>query len=88
MACGSERYTTHENQSGIEVLVVLLDVVRVVFSRLSLVHRVEIESSVVVLDGLEQCPKSILEAAFVQQHVVETMWDVERTTVDQSAAEG
>jgi hypothetical protein len=55
---------TYENQGGIEVLVVLLDVVRVILGRLPLVHRVEIETGVVVLDGLEEHSESILEAGF------------------------
>jgi len=63
---------TYEDQGGVEVLVVLLDVVRIILDRLLLVHRVEIETGVVVLDGLEECPESILEATFVQR-VVEGM---------------
>jgi len=46
----SERYTTYENQGSVEVLVILLDVVRVILGRFPLVHRVEIETGVVVLD--------------------------------------
>jgi len=80
--------TTYENQGGIEVLVILLDVVCIIVDRLLLVDRVEIEAGVVVLDGLEECPESILEAAIVQRHVVEAMLDIERTTLDRFAAEG
>ena len=58
----SERQTTHKNQGGIEILVVLLDIVGVVLGRLLLVHRVEVETSVVVLDGLEERSESILNA--------------------------
>jgi hypothetical protein len=62
--------TTHENQGGIEVFVVLLDIIGVVFCRLFLVNCVEIETSVIVLNGLEKRPKSILETALVQWCVV------------------
>jgi len=79
---------TYENQGGVEVLVVLLDVVCIILSCLLLVHRVEIEVGVVVLDGLEKRSESILEATFVQWHVVEAMWDTERTTLDRFVAEG
>ena len=65
--------TTYEDQGGVEVLVVLLDVVCIILDRLPLVHRVEIEAGVVVLDGLEECPESILEATFIQRYVVEAM---------------
>jgi len=47
---------THENQGGVEVLVVFLHVLGVVFHRLSLVHGVEVELGIVVLDGLEIRP--------------------------------
>ena len=42
---------THENQGGIEILVVFLHVFGIIFHRLSFVHGVEIELRVVVLDG-------------------------------------
>ena len=80
--------TTYEDQGGVEVLVVLLDVVCIIFGRLLLVHGVEIETSIVVLDGLEECPESILEATFVQRHGVAAMWDTKRTTLDRFVAEG
>jgi hypothetical protein len=57
------RWTTHEYQGGIEVLVVLLDVVRVVLGRLPLVHRVKVDAGIVGLDGLEERSESIVEAA-------------------------
>ena len=60
-----EWWTAHENQCCVEVLVVLLDVVRVVLGRLSLVYRVEIEARIVVLDGLEECSECILETMSV-----------------------
>ena len=46
---------THENQSGIEVFIVLLDVVHVVLRRLFLVYGVEIEAGIVVLDWEKKC---------------------------------
>ena len=58
---------THKNQSGVEVLVILLDIVRIVLHRLPLVHRVEVEARVVGLDGLEERSECILEATDVQQ---------------------
>jgi len=58
---------TYEDQRGVEVFVVLLDIVRVILGRLLLVHRIEIETGVVVLDRLEERPESILEAMFVQR---------------------
>ena len=53
---------THENQGGIEVLVVLLDIICIVLHCLPLVHRVEVEAVVVGLDGLEERFEGILEA--------------------------
>ena len=43
---------THENQGGIEILVVLVQVLGVILHSLSFIHRIEIELGVVVLDGL------------------------------------
>ena len=84
----SERRTTYKNQGGIEVLVVLLDIVGVVLGRLPLVHRVEVQTSVVVLDRLEECSESILETMDGKRDVVKTRWDIERTTLGQSVVEG
>ena len=53
MVNGSERHAAHGNQGDIEVLVLLPGVVGVVSCRLFLVHCVEIETSVIVLDELE-----------------------------------
>ena len=53
MMNSGERHATDQNQGGIEVLVVLPDVVGVVFCCLFLVHCVEIETSLIVPDGLE-----------------------------------
>jgi hypothetical protein len=58
---------THEYQGGIEILVVLLDVVRIVLGRLPLVHGVEVDAGIVGLDGLEESSKGILEAASGQR---------------------
>ena len=58
-----QRYPdTHEDQGGIEVLVVFLHVFGIVFHRLSFVHGVEIELGVVALDGLEVHPQGLLDA--------------------------
>ena len=54
---------TDKYQGGIEVLVVLLDVVRIILGRLPLVHRVEVEAGIICLDGLEEGSQSVLEAA-------------------------
>ena len=45
-----ERDIAYKNQGGVEVLVILLDVVGVILGRFPLVHGVEVETSVVVLD--------------------------------------
>jgi len=50
---GENQYRpTYEDQCGIEVVIVVLDVFRVVVCRFLLVHSVEIEAGVVVLYGL------------------------------------
>ena len=67
----SERQATYKNQGGIEVLVVLLDIVGVILGRLPLVHRVEVETGIVVLDGREECSESILETRKGKRGVVE-----------------
>ena len=43
MRHGEQNTETHENQGGVEILVVLLHVFGVIPHRLSVVHRVEIE---------------------------------------------
>ena len=45
--------------------------VGVVLGRLPLVHGVEVETSVVILDGLEESSESILEAVDGKRNVVE-----------------
>ena len=53
---------THEDQGGVEIVVILLHVLVIVLDRLSLVHCVEIEFGVLVFDGLEVHPQGILDA--------------------------
>ena len=64
---------TDEYQGGIEVLVVLLDVVGIVLSCLPLVHRVEVEARIIGLDGLEEGSESILEAGSGQRSAAQAM---------------
>ena len=60
--CNDERdVETHENQGGVEVLIVLLHVFGIVLRRLSFVHGIEIEFGVVVLDRYEEHPQGLLE---------------------------
>ena len=54
---------THKNQGDIEVLVEFLDIVRIVLRRLPLVHRIEVEAGIVILDRLEIRSESILYAS-------------------------
>ena len=61
--CG--RWAAYEYQGGIEVLVVLLDVVGIVLGCLPLVHCVEVYARIVGLDRLEEGSESILEAESV-----------------------
>jgi len=42
---------THENERGVEVLVILLDVVYIVLGRLPLVHGVEVDVGVIGLEA-------------------------------------
>ena len=53
---------THKNQGGVEIFVVLLHVLGIVFDRLSLVHGVEVELGIIVLDGLKIHPQGLLDA--------------------------
>ena len=52
---------THEYEGCVEVLVVLLDVVRIILIRFPFVNRVEVKSRVIGLGGLEECSKGIPE---------------------------
>jgi len=47
---------THENQGGIEILIVLLHVFGIVLRRLLVVHCVEVALGVIALDWLEVHP--------------------------------
>ena len=57
---------THENQSGVEIFIVILHVVGVVFHCFSFVHGEEVKSGIVVLYWLEEHPKGILDAIWSQ----------------------
>ena len=81
MARGGEQHTTYENEGGVEVLVVLPDVVGVILGRLPLVHGVEVETRIVVLDGLEERSESVLKTTFVQRHAVRATSVIRRTTL-------
>jgi hypothetical protein len=59
---GKENAEPHENQGGVEVLVVLRHVFSIVLCRLSLVHGIKIEVGVVVLDWLEVHAQGLLDA--------------------------
>jgi hypothetical protein len=76
---------TDKYQGGIEVLVVLLDIVGIVLGRFPLVHRVEVEACIVGLDGLEESSESILDAACSQQSATQGTEVAGRTTWDQFA---
>ena len=75
------RPETHEYQGGIEVLVVLLDVVGIVLGRLPLVHGVEVETGIVGLDGLKESSESILEATSSRRSTVQAIPGVDRKSV-------
>ena len=65
---------TDEYQGGVEVFVVLLDVVHVVLGGLLLVHGVEVESGVFVLDWLKEGSESILDTeSFPQRSAMGTI---------------
>ena len=75
---------THEDQGGIEILVILLDIVRIVFHRLPLVHRIEVDTGVIGLDWLEERSESILKTMPAQRSGTQAMYGVLRhTTSDQ-----
>jgi hypothetical protein len=59
---GKGNAETHENQGGIEILIMFLHEFGIVLRCLSLVHGVEIEVGVIVLDWLEVHPESLLDA--------------------------
>ena len=57
-----EKAETHENQGGVEILIVLMYVLGIVLRRLSLIHGVEVKLGIIVLDGLEVHPQGLLDA--------------------------
>ena len=61
---------THEYESCIEVLVVLLDVIRIVRVRFLVVDGVEVASKIVGLEGWEESFKYISEATFTRRSVL------------------
>ena len=63
---GGGNARTHENQGGIEVLVVLHHIFGIVLRRLSLVHGVEVELGVVILDRLEVYAQRLLDVCWGQ----------------------
>jgi len=65
---------TQENQGGVEVLVVLLDVVHIVLGRLPLVHGVEVDAGIIGLDGLEERPQGVLESTPSQRSATRMMY--------------
>jgi len=82
------RRATHKNQGGVEVLVVLLDVVHIVLGRLPLVHGVEVDTGIIGLDGLEEGSQGVLETTPSQRSETQTMEGVTRTTLDRFLAAG
>ena len=76
---------THENQHSVEIAVPLLGMVRVIHSRLPLVHRIEVETRVIVLGRLEERFKTILEAVSVQLPATQPTQGPKRTTLDRFA---
>jgi len=63
-----------------EVLVILLDVVRIILARFPLVHRVEVEARIVGLDWLEEGSEGVLNATFTSgQRHKQCMQHIERT---------
>jgi hypothetical protein len=58
---------THEYQGGAEILVALLDILRIVLGRLLLVHSVEVDARIISVDGFEESFESILDATSSQR---------------------
>ena len=84
--CG--RWAAYEYQGGVEVLVILLDVVGIVLGRLPLVHGVEVEARIAGLDWLKESSESILEAASGQQLAIKATECIDRTTWDRFGVVG
>ena len=72
---------TDENQGGVEIFVVFLDVHVIVLVRLLLVHGVEIELGIIVLDGLEVHPQGLSDHAIdvasarLSLRPIQTLWN-------------
>ena len=79
---------THKNECGIEVFVILLDVVHIVLGRLPLVHGVEVDTGIIGLDGLEERSQGVLEATPSQRTATQTMEGVKHTTLDRFVTVG
>ena len=71
---------TYKYQSGIEILVILVDVLHIVLCRFSVVYCVEIESGIIGIDGLEERFESVLNTTVVQRLEVQDILYTERTT--------
>jgi len=84
----TSRWATHKDQGSVEVLIIFLDIVGVVLGCLLLVYRVEIETGIVVFDGLEECSEGILETAPSQRPATQAVHRVERTTSDRFVVAG
>ena len=75
MSDGSERWVTHEYQCGVEVLVILLDIVRVVLSRLSFVNGIKILVGIVVPYWRQERSQSILDTRTAHsQQLLARVW--------------
>ena len=61
---------THKNERNVEIIIVLLDVVCVVFSRLPLVDVVEVEARIVALDRFEEHFESMMETTAIQRSAI------------------
>jgi len=59
---------THEDQSRVQVFVVLLHIVVIVLARFPLVGSVEISSCIFCLDGVKEIAQRILNTESLSQH--------------------
>ena len=57
---------THEDEGGVEIIVILLHVICIVLHRLPFVHSVEIELGVIVLDWWEVRSQGFADAIWSQ----------------------
>ena len=79
---------THENERSAEVVVVLLDIVRVIVGCLPVVHCVEVETRIFVLNGFEERSEGIMEATSLQWSETQPTEDLKRTISDLFAVVG